>query len=71
MKNERIISLKVVQNDPKMTQIIIFECLEDQLILYECFGSLKRSKYDPFGPKPDKESENFGRKCKKREHFFT
>ena len=70
-ENEGIYSLKMVKNDPKMIQIIIFECLEDQLILFECFGSLKRSKSDPFGPKTWQRKWKFWTKMQKREHFFT
>ena len=70
VKNESISSLKMVQNDLKMIQMITFECLEDQLILFECFGSLKRLKYDPFGSKTWQRKWKFWTKMQKTRAFF-
>ena len=43
----------MVKNDPKMIQMITFECLEDQLILFECFGSEKTDEMLFFDMKKD------------------
>ena len=38
---------------------------------WKLLGAQKVENMTSLGPKLDKESENSGRKCKKREHFFT